>query len=818
PARAALNALLDEMRSKLEAPPQEEQALEGYLAIANERMAGAIRRISIQRGYDPADYALVAFGGAGGQHACAVAGLLGMERVIVPADAGLLSAYGLSSASVERFAETQVLELLERVESDLPERLNALARQATKMLMTEGVLEGETCIRRRIAELRFSGQETSLQIDIEGNASCALLRTVFVKQYAELYGFEPAEREVELVTLRVVASTQVPEKIRSLPQSRSNRTPPVPVGTQKTWFQNKWQSVPFYQRELFPEGSRISGPALVFEAHSAVVVEPGWDLVSDRAGALVIEREDASDRVKAVEGTVSLRPEAVRVELFSHRFEGIAREMGETLRRTSVSTNVKERLDFSCALLDAHGELVVNAPHIPVHLGSLGLCVRETVKRLALQEGDAAVTNHPAFGGSHLPDLTIITPIQGAGNRIVAYVAARAHHAEIGGILPGSMPPAARSLAEEGAVIPPVLVVKQHQPAWEAVQSLLQKPPWPTRALSDNLADLRAAVASCFSGVTAFKRLMNQRGEAQVKHYMNALKDRAEQRMRQAFAALPDNDYTAEERLDDGTRLCVKIHVSGDEASIDFTGSSGVHSGNLNATPAIVHSVVIYVLRLLVQEELPLNEGMMRPVRLVIPEGILNPVFPDDPAKAPSIVGGNVETSMRLVDTLIKALGIAAAGQGTMNNLLFGDDTFSYYETVCGGCGAGPGFAGASAVHCHMTNTRITDPELLEHRYPVRLDRFAVRRGSGGQGRYNGGDGAVREITFLKRLELSVLSQRRNEGPFGMAGGGAGKPGCQKVIRKSGKTDRLKAIDSCVVEPGDRLVLETPGGGGYGAG
>ena len=509
------------------------------------------------------------------------------------------------------------------------------------------------------------------------------------------------------------------------------------------------------------------------------------------------------------------RPEAVQLELFTHRFAAVARQMGERLRRTAVSTNVKERLDFSCGLLDAGGELVVNAPHIPVHLGALGLCVRRLRESIEMGPGDVVVTNHPGFGGSHLPDVTVVTPVW-QGGELLGYVASRAHHAEIGGIRPGSMPPGARRLVEEGVVIPPAHLVKAGEPRWEALRRLLLEAPYPTRAVEENLADLRAAVAANHRGAEALAALARQYGAGTVARYMEALKARAEERLREALARLPAKSFAAEERLDDGSPIAVRIEVSPSGALVDFAGTAGVHPGNLNAPPALVRSAVLYVLRLLIAEPLPLNEGILRPVEIRIPPGMLNPSFPEDPAEAPAVVGGNVETSQRVVDTLLKALGLAACSQGTMNNLLFGNPRFGYYETVCGGSGAGPGFDGASAVHTHMTNTRITDPEVLEHRYPVRLERFAIRAGSGGSGRWRGGDGAVRELTFLEPVALSLLTQHRVEVPYGAAGGGPGLPGRQRLIRVNGEVEELASVDGREAAPGDRLVLETPGGGGWG--
>jgi len=506
--------------------------------------------------------------------------------------------------------------------------------------------------------------------------------------------------------------------------------------------------------------------------------------------------------------------ESVRLELFTHRFETMAREMGEQLRRTAVSTNIKERLDFSCALLDPDGELLVNAPHIPVHLGALGLCVRSVLQAVQVEPGDVIVTNHPGYGGSHLPDVTVITPVHAGG--LIGYVANRAHHAELGGSRPGSMPPAATSLAEEGVVIPPMKLVERGQPRWDKIEALLAGGRFPSRSVQDNLADLRAAVAANRAGASALTGLVERAGLETVLHYMQELKRLAARRLRAALAALPDGEYRALERLDDGTELVVTITLRGDHAVLDFTGSGKAHPGNLNATPAIVHGAVIYFLRLLIKESIPLNEGFLHPVDLVIPPGILNPTFHQDPARSPAVVGGNVETSQRLVDTLVKALGIAACSQGTMNNVLFGSDRFGYYETVCGGCGAGPGFNGASAVHSNMTNTRITDPEILEHRYPVRVEQFSVRRESGGDGDTQGGDGVIRTLKFLAPMSLSVLTQHRVERPFGMNGGQPGMAGRQRVQRADGSVQELESLDGTEVLPGDRFILETPGGGGYG--
>ncbi len=509
----------------------------------------------------------------------------------------------------------------------------------------------------------------------------------------------------------------------------------------------------------------------------------------------------------------------VRLELFSNRFAAIASEMGVMLQRTAMSVNVKERLDFSCGLLDAGGRLLVNAPHIPVHLGALGECVRGLAAELELGPGDVAVTNHPGYGGSHLPDITVIAPAHVDG-RLLGYVANRAHHAELGGIRPGSMPPKAANLAEEGVVIAPQLLVQAGEPRWEQMEALLSRGPSPSRSVAENLADLGAAVAANRRGVAALRQLAADHGEDEVRRYMSALYSRAADRMEVALEehvrSTGRQSFHALERLDDGSPIEVEVTIERGSARIDFTGSAPVHPGNLNATPAIVRSATIYVLRLLIGVPLQLNEGLLEPVEIEIPRGMLNPEFPADPKRCPAVVGGNVETSQRVVDTLIRALGLCACGQGTMNNTLFGDDSFGYYETVGGGAGAGPGFAGASGVHTHMTNTRITDPEVLEHRYPVRLERFSLRPGSGGAGKFPGGDGLRRELRFLTRQQVSVLGQHRVERPFGVLGGASGTVGRARILRASGGVRELASVDQADVEPGDLLVLETPGGGAWG--
>ena len=789
----------------------DEAMLEGLLRIADERMAEAIRHISVRKGIDPAGYSLVAFGGAGGQHACRVAELLRMEEVILPGDAGLLSAMGLGHAVIERFAQREVLLPLEGIGSRIEGWLKELEDEAADALAREGIDRGAIDRPRRIVELRYLGQDAALEIEPPASGD---LRAEFERRYYALFSYRPSDRGIEVVSLRVVLRSRREEISASGDQSAGELPAVSPSGFQRCYLDGEWRKVAYHEAGEFAAGVTLQGPALIQQEHSALVVTSRWRAEGLGGGGVRL-RARADERADRGPSMQRNRPRVVELELMCHRFTSIAREMGEMLQRTAISTNIKQREDFSCTLLDPEGRLVVNAPHIPVHLGAMGLCVRQLVAHHPMAPGDVVVTNHPAFGGSHLPDVTAVAAVH-MRHRLLGYVACRAHHAEIGGIRPGSVPPGARSLAEEGVVLPPTLLVEGGAPKWHRIEQLLTAGEYPTRMLADNLADLRAMLAAITRGREALVHLAEAVGFDHVIEHMDSLRQQAADQIRHALRRLPDGVHEGRQFLDDGAQLVASLTISGDRAVLDFAGSAGVHPGNLNATPAIVHSVIMYVMRLLVDVDLPLNEGLLEPVEIRIPEGLLNPPYVADPRRCPAVVGGNVETSQRLVDTLIEALRLAGCSQGTMNNLSFGDDRFGYYETIAGGSGAGEGFDGTDGVHTHMTNTRITDPEVLEHRYPVRLHRFAIRRGSGGAGRWRGGDGLVREIEFLAPLELSILSQHRVSAPFGMAGGKAGAVGRQVIVRPDGSRRELQGIDGCEVEPGDRLVLKTPGGGGYG--
>lgn len=786
---------------------EEEKLLSGFLDIANEKMAAAIRKISLRQGYDPSQYALLAFGGAGGQHACNVAVLLNISHVIIPYEAGLLSAYGMGQALTERFAERQVLRLIDDPALDLPALISTLQQNAFGQLKKEGFADQDLKTRRISLFMRFSGQDQALEVAYEPGID---IRAAFRQVYESTFGHWLEDRAVELESVKVVASDQMPEA--PVDKQVDSVYKPEQTGATEAFTGEMWQKVPVYSWEALQAGAVFEGPALLTSRYSTVWLETGWELMINRHNTAVLTRQD-----KAGDHAANAKPEAIRLELFTNRFRGIAGEMGALLERTSFSVNIKERLDFSCALLDAEGRLVANAPHIPVHLGSLGICTRSVCRALPLQEGDVAVTNHPRYGGSHLPDITLVAPVYAGDHTLLGYVANRAHHAELGGKRPGSMPPDARNLAEEGVVIEPVYLVKGGVVQWQTMHDILTSHQYPSRSPAENLADLKAALASVNAGRGALKALAAGAGTDEVKKYMNLLRHYAARRFYKRLHQFTPGVRRAVEYLDDGSRICVNITVNTSRIKIDFTGTAAEHSGNLNANPAIVNSAVIYVIRLLLEEDIPLNEGLMYAVELVLPEKtIVNPDFSKAGDQCPAVVGGNTETSQRIVDTLLKALEVMGCSQGTMNNLLFGNDKFGYYETIGGGTGAGYGFHGTDAVHHHMTNTRITDPEVFELRYPVNLDEFSIRQGSGGTGKWHGGNGIVRKITFLEDVELTILSQHRHEAPYGIKGGDAGKTGRQWIIRKNKQTEPLNGIDGKTLRHGDSIVIETPGGGAYG--
>lgn len=767
--------------------------LHSLAQIANEKMAGALRKVSTQSGHNPAEYTLLSFGGAGGQHACALASILNMKSILIPYDAGLLSAYGIGHAKTEKFKEKLLMLPLEPAVKQLPSFADELFEEGRSELISEGISEKLIHVEKRTAFLRFKGQENSIDVDlIQTGFTANAIAQAFRKKYEQIFSHW-LDHPIEVESLRVTTAV----KDSGVKKSEDDVTGYHPVSGGNNVF--IWEDL--------KAGATINGPALIVSKNSTTVVDDGWSFYLDANNNALIRK--VSERSLANPAHSS----EAELELFTNRFTSIAYEMGAMLQRTSFSINVKERLDFSCAVLDKDGYLVVNAPHIPVHLGSLGVCVREVASTIEMKEGDVVITNHPAYGGSHLPDVTLIKGVFVKGT-LVAYVANRAHHAEIGGKKPGSMPADATTLEEEGVVVSPTYLVRNGEAMWENIAHLFQSATWPTRLWAENRADLNGALAAVNYGEQALVALCETSGADKVIDYMLKIRHHAAGLFTGTLKKLSLVKAKAVQYLDDGSPLRVALTKKGGKLIIDFTGSSEVHPGNLNATKAIVQSVVLYVIRLMVNRDIPMNEGLMDNVKIILPQGLLNPDF--SVKHPPAVVGGNTEVSQRLTDTLLKALNLSACSQGTMNNFLFGNERFGYYETICGGTGAGKGFNGTSAVHQHMTNTRISDPELLEWRFPIRLVRFEVRKNSGGKGRWKGGDGVEREFHFTEPLEINILSQHRIEAPYGLSGGQPGKTGGQYIIKNNGKKAELGGMDSASVATGDRLIIETPGGGGYG--
>jgi len=801
-SREQLKVLMDQLNSAT-GSGSENKLLAGLLEISNENMSDAIRKISTGEGYDPADYALVAFGGAGGQHACSIAEKLGVRTVLFPGDAGLLSAVGLSRAVLEGFAERQLLCSFQEWESISTGLVAELRNEALTRLNPDD--REDATLSRWILSMRLCGQETTLDIDwCHGESPL----TQFGEQYQATFGYLPDVEFIEVVCVRVVVSTPVSkEDPENFPEGCEL---PSPLKTQLAFSGRDWRETSVFSREDIPHGSQINGPAIIQDPFSTLFVDRGWMASLGSEGTLRLIFSGEFDRQMD-------NAHEVEIELFSNRFQSLVEDMGVRLMRTAVSTNVKDRLDFSCGLLDSDGGLVVNAPHIPVHLGALGMCVRAISETHNWRPGEMMVTNHPGVGGSHLPDVTVICPVFVDKQKLVGFLANRAHHAEMGGISPGSMPTLAKSLSEEGVVIPPTIIMKDGVLEMGGIEDILRNGPYPSRRVDENLADLKAQVAANLKGLDDFRSLIQEHKQSKVISFMKAIQDRAETSLRRKLAGLKDGHYRASQRLDDGTPLDVTATVVGDSLTLSFSDGGGVHPGNFNATPGIVYSAVIYFLRVWLNEPMPLNEGLLRPVTIELPVGLLNPPFPEDPAQCPPVVAGNVETSQRLVDTLLLAFEVAACSQGTMNNLIFGNERISFYETIAGGAGAGDGFAGESGVHIHMTNTGITDPEILEYRFPVKLKEFSLRQGSGGEGQYRGGDGVVRELEFTEPVTLSLLTQHRVEVPYGLKGGQPGKPGEQWLIREGDAALKLKPADHLDLQTGDRLRILTPGGGGWGS-
>ncbi len=816
---------------------------DGFTRVANLKMAAAIKRISAAKGYDPADYVLVAFGGAAAQHAGAIARQLGIGKILLHPLGGILSAFGMANADVRRFADRSVLKPLNaETLRALEGTFRTLEARLLAEVRDEGIPPDRIAPPLRYFELRYRGEESTLLVQQEPAGPTGLtpqppetaLAAEFARRHQMHYGYAHQSRPIEVAAIRVEVRGAA-EKLVWHPQSPAGKSParprrrdgkhphPVPERFITTYFDAEPHRTAVFSRKTLPAGVRLTGPAIICEDYSTIVLDPGWSAEVCRDGNLLL-RDGAELSTPARRTMRSRRLPAerdpVRLELFNNHFTHIATQMGLTLQKTALSTNVKERLDYSCAILDADGELVVNAPHIPVHLGAMSESVKGLLREVTdLQPGDVYLSNDPGLGGSHLPDLTVMTPVfDPRGQALRFFAASRAHHAEIGGVRPGSAYPFAQNLAEEGVVLRNLRIVRGGQFQESALRAALTGGPYPSRAPEENIADIRAAIAANQAGSRQLLRLIDVHTWQVVRQYMRYIREAAAEKVIAALQKIGEGRYHFSDALDDGAPVKVSLEIRRNRLRIDFSGSAPVNPNSLNATPAVVQAAVMYCLRCLIDEDIPLNAGLMAPVELVVPEGMLNPPTQGDPARRAAVFGGNVEISQRLVDVIFGALGVVAAGQGTMNNVVFGNPKFGYYETICGGSGAGPGFPGASAVQVHMTNTRLTDVEILERRYPVRIRQFRIRRGSGGRGQWCGGDGVIREIEFLAPVEVSLLTQRRERPPFGLAGGMPGAPGENWLHRKGKRRPQpLGPLAQLQVQPGDRIVILTPGGGGYGS-
>jgi len=804
--RARFSALAEEIRRATGDTRSPEQVAEGFIEIAVGNMAEAIKKISVQRGHDVTEYTLCCFGGAAGQHACQVADALGMRRVFIHPLAGVLSAYGMGLADTVAMREEAVEVKLQ--ENDLPviERaLERLARIAREELASQGVAPERIQIARRV-QVRYDGTDSALSV---GFARVDDMVAQFEAAYRKRYSFLMPDRSLvaESVSVEAIGAPEAP--LEAAPAA-ARAGAPQPAEWASVHTGGRARRSPVFLRDRLAPGDRIAGPAIIAESNATTVLEPGWRAEITRLDHMVLERVEARPERVAIGTGV----DPVRLEVFANLYMSIAEQMGLRLANTAYSVNIKERLDFSCAVFDRHGNLIANAPHMPVHLGSMGESVGTVIRenRARMKAGDVYALNAPYNGGTHLPDVTVITPVfDEAGSEILFYVGSRGHHADIGGVTPGSMPPKSRVIEEEGVLIDNFLLVEEGRLREAETIALLSSGPYPARNVEQNMADLRAMVAANEKGAQELQRMVRNFGLEVVHAYMRHVQDNAEEAVRRVIDVLKDGDFSY--AMDNGAVIRVRIVIDRKArgATIDFTGTSLQLPSNFNAPASVCMAAVLYVFRTLVDDEIPMNAGCLKPLDVIIPEGsMLRPRYPA------AVVAGNVETSQCITDALYGALGVMAASCGTMNNFTFGNDVHQYYETVAGGSGAGLGFEGADVVQTHMTNSRLTDPEVLEWRFPVLLETFEIRRGSGGAGRWRGGDGALRRVRFLEPMTAAILSEHRRVAPYGMAGGLPAKTGRNRVRRADGKVVELEACDQIEMNSGDCFVIETPGGGGYG--
>ena len=790
----------------------------GFIEIAVEKMAQAIKKVTIERGYDIKDHVLSSFGGAGGQHACLIAERLGIKTVVIHPLAGVLSAVGIGLSDIKAVETKSIQKLLSECNSqfDLEETFNELAAIARAKIEKQVDEPFSVNFKKKVL-IRYQGSDTSLELPLD---AVNIMEASFHDLHKRRYGFCDFHRALIVDALRLEAdcpSGTGDEKALLKKEPAPNQdTPQVSMADTEIYSKGSFHQCPVLRREEL-DNKVLVGPLLIIDDTGTNIIEPGWQVEKREEGSLILSRIGANEKRTSEAIETDFEADAIKLELFNNKFMAIAEEMGVTLRNTSHSVNIKERLDFSCALFDDQGRLIANAPHMPVHLGSMGASVQAVIESFGdqMQPGDAFILNDPYKGGTHLPDITVISPVfigDDDNSHPCFYTASRGHHADVGGITPGSMPPNSRTIEEEGVLISPSLLVKNERFLETEMRSLLSSGPHPARNIDQNLADLKAQVAANKTGITALEKLVEQYGLSMIQSYMSFVRDNAEFSVRKTIESLEDGSFSLP--LDNGATIKVSIEVDKKNhlARIDFTGTSQEQENNFNAPSSITRAAVLYVFRTLVEDQIPLNDGCLSPLEIIIPEGsLLNPTYPR------AVVAGNVETSQAVVDALYGALGVLAASQGTMNNFTFGNSSYQYYETICGGSGAGPNHPGTAAVQTHMTNSRLTDPEVLEFRYPVLLRRFAIRKESGGKGRHNGGDGVIREIEFKETMQASILSQRRAIAPFGLVGGEPAACGKNYVIRRSGKVVQLTGTDSIEMAPGDRFVIETPGGGGYGS-
>ncbi|MDJ0717749.1 MAG: hydantoinase B/oxoprolinase family protein [Prochloraceae cyanobacterium] len=808
-----------ELKAEIGGDRTVEQIASGFIAIAIQNMANAIKQISLQRGYDVSEYTLCCFGAAGGQHACLLADALGIKQIFIHPYAGVLSAYGIGLADIRILREKAVeAYLTEELILEIESQLEALIVECQEEFKRQQNSDrGEVTFLRKV-HLKYEGTDAPLIVNFDDIAG---MRQQFEQIHKQRYGFIVPDKKliVEQVSVELICPTYTPEEM-AIESNTDN--PPEPVPKVDVYTANEWHKTPVFKREQLRSGDVINSPAIIIEPTGTNVIEPGWQAeVTDRNNLILNKQKQTTNSKQQT--TNSKQPDPVMLEIFNNLFRSIAEQMGTTLQNTSYSVNIKERLDFSCAIFDRQGQLVANAPHIPVHLGSMSESVRSLInaKGEILKPGDVYMLNNPYNGGTHLPDITVITPVFTTEKTSptlplppsppLFYAASRGHHADIGGITPGSMPPESKTVEEEGVLIDNFQLVNEGYFREKELLQLLTTAKYPVRNPVQNIADLQAQIAANEKGVLELHRMVEHYGLETVEAYMKYVQQNAEESVRKVIDVLRDGSFTCE--LDTGDKIQVAITINPEtrSAKIDFSGTSPQLDNNFNAPAAVTKAAVLYVFRTLVSDDIPLNYGCLKPLEVFLPEGsMLNPKYPA------AVVAGNVETSQNITDCIYGALGVMAASQGTMNNFTFGNEKYQYYETICGGSGAGANFNGTDGVHTHMTNSRLTDPEVLEWRFPVLVESFSIRANSGGKGKYCGGNGVIRRIRFLESMTAGILSSRRLISPFGLEGGEAGQVGNNYVDRADGTFEKLASTAVVKMQPGDVFVIETPGGGGYG--